>query len=479
MTTTPPEVAIPAIPARRWPDSWARVLRGRRALVGWAAALPARARRSAGAAVAWLLARPLRLASIPAAVLCLAFSVAGASGAAGRRQPAQSAAAVAPLFQGSQIPGRMGAEASAVELVQRLGGIPLGQPSPAEPLLDPLMAAAGVCPSSRLRVSWSPPVGTYRVGAYVDPLGPPPTLDTRRVNGVVLCEGSTFSYVGFEASYGTRWLLNAVPASSEAPNRVRSPLEDLASAATPALPANPNPTVAVGPGTFVSPDLGWGAAIEPLAPYDPQAVCDPTPKPGAVGFRNLLLRSFPGSRDLGIGQDCDTPDGVSEHKEGRAFDWGVSIDNPAEAAMADRLVTWLLAPDSHGNAFAMVRRLGIMYMIWNRQIWGSYRAEDGWRPYEGVSPHTDHIHISFSWAGALAQTSFWTGHVGDLSALAPRGATAAGPAQGGRPGSSGSPPSSGPLPSRSGAAGTPSASASPVGPPGTSPSSPPSSPPPS
>src|SRR5207253_1457 len=83
LTTTPPEVAIPAIPARRWPDSWARVLRGRRALVGWAAALPARARarRSAGAAVAWLLARPLRLASIPAAVLCLAFSVAGASGA--------------------------------------------------------------------------------------------------------------------------------------------------------------------------------------------------------------------------------------------------------------------------------------------------------------------------------------------------------------------------------------------------------------
>jgi hypothetical protein len=57
----------------------------------------------------------------------------------------------------------------------------------------------------------------------------------------------------------------------------------------------------------------------------------------------------------------------------------------------------------------MVRRLGVMYIIYNRRIWASYRAEEGWRPYVGANPHTDHIHFSFSWAGARKQTSYWDG----------------------------------------------------------------------
>jgi hypothetical protein len=57
----------------------------------------------------------------------------------------------------------------------------------------------------------------------------------------------------------------------------------------------------------------------------------------------------------------------------------------------------------------MARRLGVMYIIYNRRIWASYRAEEGWRPYVGASPHTDHIHFSFSWAGARKQTSYWDG----------------------------------------------------------------------
>ena len=39
----------------------------------------------------------------------------------------------------------------------------------------------------------------------------------------------------------------------------------------------------------------------------------------------------------------------------------------------------------HANA----RRLGIMYMIWNRRIWSSYKASSGWRKYSGSNPHTD------------------------------------------------------------------------------------------
>jgi hypothetical protein len=60
----------------------------------------------------------------------------------------------------------------------------------------------------------------------------------------------------------------------------------------------------------------------------------------------------------------------------------------------------------------MVRRLGVMYIIYNRRIWASYRAEEGWRPYAGTNPHTDHMHFSFSWAGARKQTSYWDGTPG-------------------------------------------------------------------
>nr|WP_257907362.1 peptidoglycan-binding protein [Janibacter limosus] len=78
-------------------------------------------------------------------------------------------------------------------------------------------------------------------------------------------------------------------------------------------------------------------------------------------------------------------------------------------AVADGVLSWLPAPDSEGRPAAMARRFGIMYMIFDRQIWGTYQMEDGWRPYNGSSPHTDHIHFSFSWDGAMQRTSWWTG----------------------------------------------------------------------
>jgi peptidoglycan hydrolase-like protein with peptidoglycan-binding domain len=34
---------------------------------------------------------------------------------------------------------------------------------------------------------------------------------------------------------------------------------------------------------------------------------------------------------------------------------------------------------------------------------------DGWRPYSGESDHTDHVHFSFSWDGAMKRTSWWDG----------------------------------------------------------------------
>ena len=151
---------------------------------------------------------------------------------------------------------------------------------------------------------------------------------------------------------------------------------------------------------------GFGLAIDPLAGYVGQTTCDPTAKPGTVALMNLLEATYPTTSSMGIERDC-AAGGTSEHKEGRAYDWGVNAADPAQAAMAQDFLTWLLAPDVFGNKYAMARRLGIMYVIWNRMTWKAYAADKGWQPYSGTSPHTDHVHISLSWDGARGRTSWY------------------------------------------------------------------------
>jgi hypothetical protein len=168
----------------------------------------------------------------------------------------------------------------------------------------------------------------------------------------------------------------------------------------------PKPAAVTGPivGMLDGPD------IEGYARYEPQTTCDPTPKPGTVALRNLLLSRYPNTQSFGISRACDVG-GVSEHKEGRAFDWGANVNSAAQRASVDSFLAALFATDSYGHKDALARRLGVMYVIWNQQIWGAYNADAGWRPYSGDSPHTDHVHISLSWAGARAETSYYSGHV--------------------------------------------------------------------
>jgi peptidoglycan hydrolase-like protein with peptidoglycan-binding domain len=99
----------------------------------------------------------------------------------------------------------------------------------------------------------------------------------------------------------------------------------------------------------------------------------------------------------------------------------VSRRDSYQNAEAERVISWLQAPDATGHPFALARRLGVMYMIWNNKIWGAYAADQGWRPYRSCASqperafdttcHRDHIHFSLSWAGAMARTSFWSGSV--------------------------------------------------------------------
>lgn len=148
--------------------------------------------------------------------------------------------------------------------------------------------------------------------------------------------------------------------------------------------------------------------IEPLPTYEGQSTCSPTTKAGTAKLRTLVMGAL-GGADYGIVRACNIG-GTSEHKEGRAWDWGMNANSSTDRAKVSRFVNWLLATDGAGNRYAMARRLGVMYIIWNRQMFRLYRPESGWTAYSGPSPHTDHVHISLTRAGGAGSTSFWRGN---------------------------------------------------------------------
>jgi peptidoglycan hydrolase-like protein with peptidoglycan-binding domain len=86
----------------------------------------------------------------------------------------------------------------------------------------------------------------------------------------------------------------------------------------------------------------------------------------------------------------------------------LSVSNAADKKVAADFLSWLTGPGPSGVRGEMARRLGVMYVIFNHRTWASYRGT--WEQYDGADPHTSHIHISLSWNGARAHTSFWTGH---------------------------------------------------------------------
>ncbi len=160
--------------------------------------------------------------------------------------------------------------------------------------------------------------------------------------------------------------------------------------------------------------------IEPFPSYDGQSTCSPSAKPGMVAFRNDVMARYGGS-DLGIGRACSVGS-TSEHKEGRAWDWGMDVGDPADRARVDDLLAWLLGSDAECHAYANARRLGVMYIIWNRRMLRMYDVERGWTPYSGPSPHTDHVHFSLTRAGGNAETSYYR-RANDQARFRPRGNT--------------------------------------------------------
>lgn len=73
----------------------------------------------------------------------------------------------------------------------------------------------------------------------------------------------------------------------------------------------------------------------------------------------------------------------SDHPKGRALDFMINdIKNGKATGTA-------LANDIIKNYKAW----NVSYVIWNRYIWSPSK---GWRKYNGPSPHTDHVHVSFN-----------------------------------------------------------------------------------
>jgi peptidoglycan hydrolase-like protein with peptidoglycan-binding domain len=154
--------------------------------------------------------------------------------------------------------------------------------------------------------------------------------------------------------------------------------------------------------TGLVPPVPLPSGVDPVPPYQPQVSCHPVDMAGPLMLRDLLLRTYGVGRPGSIARGCT--EGLSEHSEGRAMDWMVDTRKPAERAAAADFLAWVTR-DGGLNA----RRLGIMYVIYNKKIWSVYNARAGWR---ASYAHTDHVHVSFGWAGARGSTSFWTGAVG-------------------------------------------------------------------
>jgi hypothetical protein len=85
---------------------------------------------------------------------------------------------------------------------------------------------------------------------------------------------------------------------------------------------------------------------------------------------------------------CYRSGGPYEHPKGRACDWSLLKSGFAPARTSDQRL--------YGNNLAafLVRnaeQLGILYVIWYKQIWF---PATGWKSYHGDSDHTDHVHVS-------------------------------------------------------------------------------------
>lgn len=129
----------------------------------------------------------------------------------------------------------------------------------------------------------------------------------------------------------------------------------------------------------------------PFASWQPAVRCVGGPQPGAKAIAAWFMAAYEkdGARNDGI-YNCRNVRGgsiMSAHAEGRAFDAGLPLIGGKANPAGDRLVQQLRPHAAD---------LGIGVLIWNRRIWSAKSPGRAGRPYDGVDPHTGHVHIELT-----------------------------------------------------------------------------------
>ncbi|MCW3814486.1 hypothetical protein ONA91_08450 [Micromonospora sp. DR5-3] len=138
-----------------------------------------------------------------------------------------------------------------------------------------------------------------------------------------------------------------------------------------------SPVARIGPGRTA--DGGWLP--------ESRSVKDPTTS-GYITPRTLHMYKEVKRAGFDRFVGCYRPGGPWEHPKGRACDWSLQRSGFSPWHNNDMR--------RYGNDLAafVIRnadRLGVYYVIWNRQIWF---PATGWKSYSGPSNHTDHVHVS-------------------------------------------------------------------------------------
>ncbi|MEU5941702.1 hypothetical protein ABZ807_21515 [Micromonospora sp. NPDC047548] len=128
-------------------------------------------------------------------------------------------------------------------------------------------------------------------------------------------------------------------------------------------------------------------------PPESCSVNDPTPADGCITPR--MLHALQQAQAAGFTRyvSCHRPSGSGEHPKGRACDFAAQKNGfGGDATGGDKTYGNNLAAYFIRNA----DRLGVLYVIWYRQIW---LPSSGWKSYSGAggdpsSDHTNHVHLS-------------------------------------------------------------------------------------
>ncbi|WP_109472732.1 cell wall-binding repeat-containing protein [Ornithinimicrobium cavernae] len=205
------------------------------------------------------------------------------------------------------------------------------------------------------------------------------------------------------SEFPEEWLTEqpAVEVDPATPEELMSAADGYLGGGYDALGVAPEETGVVPAAVPAPPTKDLPSTLDAAPPWQYTYSCDPNNRAGMVAFANLVSKHYDrptwwGSRACKYGDN-------SQHYEGRAFDWPMNAYNADDKAIGDAVAQWLTA-----NNGEMARRFGVQSVIWNKYSWYLYKP-GAWYPYYGPSPHTDHLHISFSWDGAMGRTSWWDG----------------------------------------------------------------------